>query len=389
MSKCALATFRLRRASKIGLFPVEVKEMASLFADFEVNHQPFWPRIGRLVGLSLGVHTIALAVILYVPAFRDALNIAYLFSGAEFVSRDYNRTTIGDNVEIVDLATEKFHYPEGYFAPELPPTSAVATDPFAPRIVSQAGSAASRRPVSTPTPTPQPSPSPSPQATPLPSPTTVIASASPSPAGSPAADDKKIAEAQKELDKVAAENNIELPKEGEINKKALKDFGVFANDLKNQGKLDFNQPFEIVIESELDEHGQLKNAHVTKKAGDPKLIELSGRMISALNDSGFLVYLKRINEDNPGTIVIFTVKQDQSEVVATVESDASSVDSARKLANGFSVLLAAGAITRKGKDEEVLLKNTTVSPDGKRIKFNLTMPRQPIVELIKKQLAAS
>ena len=369
--------------------------MASLFADFEVTDRLFWPRIARLVGISLGLHTIALAVILYVPAFRDALNIAFLFSGAEFVSRDYNQTTIGDNVEIVNLATEKFHYPEGYFAPEMAPTPPNPTDPFAPRIVSQAGSGANRRPFSTPTPTPQPtpqaSPTPSPQASPLASPRTVIASASPTPASSPVVSDEKteISEAQKELDKAAADNKIELPKEGEINKKALKDFGVFANELKNQGKLDLNKPFEIVIESELDENGKLKNARFTKKAGDPNLVELSGRMIAALNDSGFLVYLKRINEDNPGTIVIFTVKQDQSEVVATVESDASSVDSARKLASGFSVLLAAGAITRKGKDEEVLLKNTTVSPDGKRIKFNLTMPRQPIVELIKKQLAAS
>src|SRR5438128_2387821 len=365
--------------------------MASLFADFEVNHRPFWPRIGRLVGLSLGVHTIALAVILYVPAFRDALNIAFLFSGAEFVNRDYNRTTIGDDVEIVNLATEKFHYPEGYFAPEITPTPPNATDPFAPRIVSQAGAAAIRRSVSTPTPTPQPSPSPSPQASPLASPRTVIASASPTPAGSPTPSDQKaeISAAQKELDRVAAENNIELPKEGEINKKALKDFGVFANDLKNQGKLDLNQPFEIVIESEIDANGKLKNARFTKKAGDPNLVELSGRMIAALNDSGFLIYLKRINEDNPGTIVIFTLKQDQSEVVATVESDASSVSSARSLSQAFNFLLAAGAKSREGKDEEVLLKNTTVSPDGKRIKFNLTMPRQPIVELIKKQLAAS
>lgn len=379
----------MRLASKIGPFEIEVKEMASLFADFEVNHLPFWPRIGRLVGLSLAVHTIALAVILYVPAFRDALNIAFLFSGAEFVSRDYSRTTIGDNVEIVDLATEKFHYPAGYFAPEVAPTPPNPTDPFAARIVSQA--AATKKPLSTPTPTPQPSPSPSPQASPLASPRTVIASASPTPAGSPTPSDQKpeISEAQKELDRVAAENNIELPKEGEINKKALKDFGVFANDLKNQGKLDLNQPFEIVIESELDENGKLKNARFTKKAGDPNLVELSGRMIAALNDSGFMIYLKRINEDNPGTIVIFTLKQDQSEVVATVESDASSVSSARSLSQAFNFLLAAGAKSREGKDEEVLLKNTTVSPDGKRIKFNLTMPRQPIVELIKKQLAAS
>ena len=42
-------------------------------------------------------------------------------------------------------------------------------------------------------------------------------------------------------------------------RKPLKDFAAYANDLKNQGKLDLNKPFEIVIEAELDEKGKLKN----------------------------------------------------------------------------------------------------------------------------------
>jgi hypothetical protein len=368
--------------------------MASLFEHFEVNRTSFWPKFGRLAAVSLAVHTVALATILYVPAFRDALNIAFLFSGAEFVSRDYNRTLIGDDVEIVNLATERFRYPDGYFAPEAMQVAALPTDPVGATIVSQAGN---QKPFNMPTPTPEPTPVATPQASP--SSTPAIATSSPTPSGSPAtakkadsAANKKAKtpeEAQKELDKVAAANNVELPKEGEINKQALKDFGNFANEMKNQGKLDLNQPFEIVIESTLDEHGKLKDPKFTKKAGDPNLIELSSRMIAVLNDSGFLIYLKRINQDNPGTKVVFTVKLDQSEVVATVESEASSPGSARGLANVFNILLGAAAKSREGKDEEVLLRNTTVSPDGKRIKFNFTMPRQPMVDFIKKQLAAS
>src|SRR5687767_9122273 len=233
--------------------------MASLFENFEINHSPFWPRIGRLLAGSLGVHTLAMAAIVYVPAFREALNIAFLFSGTEFVSRDYTRTTIGDDVQIVNLASGRFRYPDGYFAPEGAqlPTQEV---PPAPMILSQAGGLRPATPAVVPT--PEPSPSPSPEVTPTPaastspapSPATVIASSSPSPAGSPgnntkttevAREDKAQTpdEAQKELDRVAAENKIELPKEGEINKQALKDFGKFANDLKDQGKLDLNKPF--------------------------------------------------------------------------------------------------------------------------------------------------
>lgn len=366
--------------------------MAALFENFEVNRASFWPKFGRLAVVSLVVHSTALAAVLYVPAFRDALNIAFLFSGAEFVSRDYNRTLIGDDVEIVGLTTEKFRYPDGYFAPDAMQAAALPPDPLGAAIVSQASN---QKPFNLPTPTPEPTPLPSAQA----SPSSAIAASSPTPDGAAAGDKKTETaandklktpdEAQKELDKVAAANNVELPKEGEINKEALKDFGNFAKEMKNQGKLDLNQPFEIVIESTLDEHGKLKDPKFTRAAGDPNLKDLSGRMIAALNDSGFLIYLKRINQDNPGTKVVFTVKLDQNEVVATVESDASSPGSARGLASVFNILLAAGAKSREGKDEEVLLRSTTVSADGKRIKFNFTMAREPMVQLINKQLAAS
>src|SRR6185436_20604635 len=107
-------------------------------------------------------------------------------------------------------------------------------------------------------PTPVPLPSPSPSASPLPSatPSSAIAQTSPSASPTPGqnAGNKKRTpeEAQAELERTAASNNIELPKEGEINKKALKDFAAYANEMKLQGKLDLDKPFEIVIEAYLD-----------------------------------------------------------------------------------------------------------------------------------------
>lgn len=378
--------------------------MAELFRNFEVNRDPRWQVILKLFGGSLVAHLLALACVAYIPGVRDAFNIAVLFTDTSFVEKAYDRTEIGD-VQMVELTSGKFRYPDGYFAldgqmgiappPALSAAQIIAqTNPQypAPGFQSEASPA---QPEASPAPGVSPSPpSLTPVATPMPSPgivtsgspaqTIAQAKASPSPAKN---DDKLTPEqAQAELEASAAKNNIELPKEGEINKQPLKDIAAEALKLKNQGKLDLDKPFEIVIEAELDEHGKLKNPKFTKTVGDPTLVELSGRMIAALNDSGFLIYLKRINEDNPGTKIIFTVKQDQSEIMATVESDTSSVSSAGRLSRAFNILLAAGAKSRAGKDEEVLLKNTTASQDGKRIKFNLTMPRQPVVDLIKKQL---
>jgi hypothetical protein len=319
-----------------------------------------------------------------------------LLGDASFVDKPYERTEIGGDVQMVELSSGKFRYPEGYWAPEGQLGVEAAPALSAAQIIAQTnpGYRGYTPPASQSAPTPDlnVSPTPLPVATPSPLPGSVtsaspaqsIAKASPTPAKT----EEKLTpeQAQAELEASAKKSNIELPKEGEINKQPLKDVAIEAMKLKNLGKLDLDQPFEIVIEAELDEHGKLRNPKFTKTDGDPVLVELSGRMIAALNDSGFLIYLKRINEDNPGTKVIFTVKQDQSEIMATVESDTSSVSSAGRLSKAFNILLAAGAKSREGKDEEMLLKNTTASQDGKKIKFHLTLPRQPVVDLIKKQL---
>jgi len=372
--------------------------MAELFTNFEVNQEPRWPIVCWLLEGSFAAHLLVVMCVLYIPGVRDAFNIASLIADTSFVDKPYEKTEIGDEVQLVELSGNKFRYPDGYWALDtqlgtLPQPAALAPQvftPAAPAVISQSAPT----PVTLPSPSPSATPSPSPVTTQSASQTIAQANASPTPSQKPTieqkAGDQKLTpeQAQAELEKTAAKNNIELPKEGEINKKALKDFAALANEMKQQGKLDLDKPFEIVIEAELDRDGKLKNARFTKKAGDPNLVDLFGHMVSALNDSGFLIYLKPLDKDNPGSKVVFTVKQGESEVLATVESEASSDDSARVLAKGFNAALVIGAESRAGKDEEILLRNTSAEPVGKKIIFNFTMPRQAVVDLIKKQLAS-
>ena len=360
--------------------------MSELFSNFEVNKEARWPIISKLLGGSLVLHLLLLSSVIYIPGVRSAFNLASLIADTGFVDRAYERTQIGDDVQLVEIAREKFRYPDGYFATEgqtavVPPLA----PPPGPQFIAQ-----SQPPTVQPELAPSPSPTPvviasaTPATKQSPSQTTAQAKTTPSPVQSPAL---TAEQAQDELEKTADKNNLELPKENEINKKAMKDFAVYALDLKNQGKLDLNQPFEIIIEAELDQNGKLKDPKFTKKAGDANLVDLFGRMVAALNDSGFLIYLKPVDKDNPGSKVVFTIKQGESEVLATVESEASSIESARVLAKGFNLALSLGAQSRAGKDEEVLLKNTSAEPVGKKIVFNFTMPRQAVVDLIKRQLA--
>ncbi|HEY6660114.1 MAG TPA: hypothetical protein VI031_03195, partial [Pyrinomonadaceae bacterium] len=353
--------------------------MSELFENFEVNRDPRWKVVSQLVGASLILHLAVLWLTFYVPALRDTLNIAALIASTRVVDKPYDATQIADDVQLVQL--EKFRYPDGYFTPNGQVAAEVPAqptpDPFAARIIAQAGSAKNVQPEASPSPSPEPSPSPTASPAPSVSPS-AIAQASSSPL--------TPEEAQKQLEKTAEQNNVPLPDENQINKKALKDFAAYASDLKKQGKLNLEQPFEIVIEAELDEQGKLKNARFTKKDGDENLVDLFGKMVGALNDSGFLTYLQPISKDNPGSTVRITVKQGEKEVLASVESEASSPDRAESLARALNNLLYFGAGSRAGKDEEVLMKNTNATPDGKKVVVNFSMPRQSVVDMIKKQM---
>jgi len=357
--------------------------MSELFEKFEVNRESRWKILTWLIGASVALHLVCMALVVYVPALRDGLNIGALIANSRFVDKPYEATQIGNGVQIVQLS-EKFRYPDGYFALEaqiegnLPPQVA-ATDPFAPKIISQASKESKVGPEASPSPSPLTSGSPSASPGASASPSGAIAQASPSPSLNPD-------EAQKQLDKTAAENGLPLPAENEINKRVLKDFAKYANDLKEQGKLDFNKPFELVITAKLDEQGKLKDLTFLKTDGDEQLVELFGKLVAALNDSGFLIYLQPITKDNPNATVKITVKQGEKEVVASIESETTSPERAESLAKVLNTALYFGAGSRAGHDEEILMKNTSASPDGKRVVVNFSMPRQSVVEMLQKNI---
>jgi hypothetical protein len=375
--------------SLLGMKTFDFSDTGGLFDHFEVNREPFWPQLSWLLGGSAAWHIVLIIMVVMIPPLREALHITALVSGADFVDRPYHRTEIGDDVDIIDFTTEKFHYPEGYFAmdqqgmPPLPATPAPASAPFKPQPVSLQ---------TTPTPSPTPAPSP----TPTPMPLIATKGAKPGDAAKPAdakvsptpsADDKAAEKAQKDLEAASKKTGIDLPAEGEINKAPFKDLAKYATDLRDQGKLDFNKPFEVSIDTALGADGKFVKADVTTKSGDETLTDLGKRLVAAMNDSGVLFYLKKINQDKPGTKITFTIKQDGNDVIAIVESEVSSEASARLLSKDFAIMLAAGALSRKGKDEEVLLKKTQVNADGSKLVFKLTLPHDDAVEIVKKGIA--
>lgn len=356
-----------------------------LFEHFEVERVPRWPILVRLIGASIVVHAVFLAMILYVPAVRDALNIASILAGSDFVDKAYKKTSIEDRAQILNLP--KFQYPEGYFYkgdPNLP------VDPNAPTIIAQAG----------PNPVPQPPLmvkgqrgrqilNPSMQSPPNSPP--IVGPNDPNAQAATTAQPKTAEEADAELSKLAAANNITRPDEDEINKQPWKDWLKNTNDLNVQGKLDLSKPVEVIIIADFDENGKLTSPpFITQKAGDPILIDVAKDMVAAMIDSNMLIFLRDPKTKQLETRQLqITIKLDDQAVTGKVQSDAASPERAQQLSTTYSGMLYLGTIARQGKDEEVLMKNTKVTSDGKQIIINFTMTRSEASEMLKKQLQPS
>ena len=358
-------------------------DTGGLFDHYEVNRDPFWRKISWLVAGSGAWHLFLVALVLLIPPVRDAFSITAMFRDAGFVDKPYVHTDI-DDADIIDFSNQKFHYPEGYWAMDqqgLPPLPEYPVMPFSPTRYSA---------------TPITNASPSPSVTPAASPTPLIAGNNPGgkttsgknsdPKASPAASpqDKSVEQAQKELEAASKKTGIELPEEGEINKAPFKALATYATDLRDAKKLDLNQSFEISIEATLDKDGKLVKPTVATKSGDEILTDLAKELVSAMNDSGVLYYLKIVKNDKPDGKITFTIKQNGRQVLAEVDTEASSPEKAKEIERKFALMLWAGAGSRKDKPEGLLMTNTKVSSDGNKVIFKLSMAHEEVVKIVEK-----
>lgn len=342
-----------------------VKKVAELFTNYEINGMPRWRLLSRLAILSIVLHAAAIAGAIFIPAVRDMLDVVRLAAGAEYVDEDYDPTIIGERAELITISPDgKLHYPSGYFG---------VKKPAAPIVVAEA------RP--TPMPTPKPTPKPKPSPTPSPSPAEGETTEEMAAAGEPQTKE----EAEKAIDEAAKKNGVVRPDEGKINKRPLKDWLAYANNLKTKGDLDLSKVVEIIIVARRDAKGKLHNPQVVRKQGDEQLAAVAKRLVGAINDSNVLYFLEGSGEGQ----VRFLVKMDAALITASVESEVDSAEQAKKMATGYGGMLLLGKMARSGKDEAVIYQHTRISSKGKQVVVNFSMPRQAAGDMLKKQLPST
>src|SRR5687767_1259683 len=346
---------------------LEFSSTAGLFESFEVNREPFWPRVRWLLAGSIVWHVFAIFVILMVPQVRNTLAIATIFSDSSFVDRPYDKTEIENLGEITEITTEQFRYPDGYFQVangEMPfpmptPTpNLVVSAPFTPVPVPL-------DPVAVPSPSATASPLVATNATPTPSPN--------------AEQDAARKKAEEELDKVAAENGVKRP--NEINTRPFTDLLKAAKKRRDEKQLNLDGVIELTVDADRSPDGKLINAKVTDKRGDKVLETTALEFIAALSDSGVLIFL----EDAKHLRVSVKLDQTTVEIVAATEVD--SEERARQLERTYGLMIVLGRLAKQGKDEEVYYNHTQVNSKEKEVSVKFSMPRAEMGAMLSKYAA--
>jgi hypothetical protein len=340
-------------------------DTGGLFDNFEVNREPFWPKVGFLIATSAAWHVLLITCIAIIPPVRDALNIAVLFSGAGFVDRPYTKTQIENEGDIVDLVNEKFHYPEGYFAMDQQGMPSPTPTPRMPAVFTPQPVSAAQLLAPSPTVMPSPIASPSPL---------IAANASPSPLS--AEDEKAKQKIEQELDKLAADNGVKRPRE--INTRPFKDLLADAKKKKDQKELDLDGQIEITVEADRSDDGKLHNAKVSDKRGDKKLEAVALDFVSALSDSNVLDFLEGTRH------LTLTAKLDDKNVEITVATEVESEVRARQMERAYNGMIVLGRIVKRGQDEEQYYNHTEVNSHEKEVSVKFSMSRDQMSQMLSK-----
>ena len=196
--------------------------------------------------------------------------------------------------------------------------------------------------------------------------------------------DPKNATATPDQDDIAKEDQYGVFK----NKKPLKDFAKRATTEVKNVKLD--APFSVTIAADLDKGKDgktivLKNPKLIKAnpqtPNDEQMAKLAQDAILAIGDSGWLGYLNTIGIKK----VVFTLSQDNENIIANIIGDQKDENSAKTSASGLTGLISIGKGATDG-DEKVLLEGASVTSEGKSVILNVKIPKQIALEMIKSKL---
>jgi len=191
------------------------------------------------------------------------------------------------------------------------------------------------------------------------------------------------------IDPPQPEQKSEPVTEVEINKRPIKDLGIFVNGLLKDEKIKFNLEtnFEAKAKGKLTKEGKLdpKTYKIEATSADPNMVEVIEQSVEAINDAGYLQYLKQLS----GKDLSLILKQDETGITAIVQSELESNTRATTMKGILNLAIRLSKDKKTApddKDDLELLNGATVETDGKKLIIKFTIPKQAAQEMIRRKL---
>ncbi len=179
----------------------------------------------------------------------------------------------------------------------------------------------------------------------------------------------------------------------DINKRPFVDLANNVNDLLDKKEVRLETAFVVNANGKLTKEGKLdpksfRWGQVT--SSDQKMIEVVKEAVEAINDSGYLGYLK----DLSGKDFNLTLQQDDTNISAVVQSEMESDKRANSIRSALTLVMDLAKSRKMGanadqndKDDLILLQNAKVETEGKKVILKFVVPKEIALPMIQRKLA--
>lgn len=179
----------------------------------------------------------------------------------------------------------------------------------------------------------------------------------------------------------------------EINKLPLVDLGNDLNARKEKGPLNLESEFSVTGKGKLDKDGKFdpKTFRFGPAASqDPAIVDIVKESVEALNEAGYLAYIK----DIVGRELGFVLVQNAENLEATFQTDLDNESLAKYRKTSLDAIISIAKMRKQGenasqndKDTLVLLNGVTTEVEGKTLRIKFVAPKMIVHPMIQRKLA--
>lgn len=175
----------------------------------------------------------------------------------------------------------------------------------------------------------------------------------------------------------------------ELNRQPLIDLGKYVSEKLNKNEVNLGTTFVVQAKGKLNKDGKIdQNSFkiIQKESSDEDMIDIILRSIAAMNDSGYLQYIKEMS----GKDLNLLLKQDDQFVSAVVETEMESEMRAKSIKSNLDLAISLVKMKKNGenqdendRDDLALLEGAKVERDGKKIIIKFDVKKdiaQPMLE---------